>query len=72
MKIILHYRTSLGGSSVVAEVADRERARAIVEAHRALGENAEMFEGVPRYDLRQHLAEQQVLNFRRSRKDLAI
>lgn len=56
MKIILHYQTPMGASSVVTEVADKDRALAIVQAHRAFGGLASLLEDAPRYDMKKHMA----------------
>lgn len=55
MKVLLHYSTELGGCTVVVEIADAERAKAIMRAHQHLGELAHVAEEVPRHSLKEHL-----------------
>lgn len=56
MKAILRYRTALGARSIIAELGDADTARAIVNAHLALGEYGELVEEMPRMSLKQHMA----------------
>lgn len=56
MKALLHFRTDLGPRTVVAEIGDAVSARAIVNAHLALGEQASLVEQMPRLSMAEHLA----------------
>ncbi len=54
MKILIQWNTALGSRVVVAEGGDPETARAIAEAHRALGLSATVLDEQGRFDIRAH------------------
>lgn len=56
MKVLLYFATALGQRTIVAEIGDAATARAVVNAHLALGENAAVVEEMPRTSLRDHMA----------------
>ena len=56
MKILLHYKTTLGPRTIVAEVGDVQTAWAVTSAHQALGEQAALVEEMPRISMQDHLA----------------
>lgn len=66
-KLLLHYRTTLGPRTIIAEVADRETASAVMNAHLALGENASLCSEMPRLSMRDHQARR-----RKSREKAAL
>lgn len=55
-KLLLHYQTSLGPRTIIAEVADRDSAQAVCNAHLALGERASLVEEMPRLSIKDHMA----------------
>lgn len=55
-KLLLHYRTTLGSRTVVAEIGDEATAQAVRAAHQALGEACALVEEMPRLSMADHLA----------------
>lgn len=55
-KLLLHYRTTLGPRTIIAEIGDNATARAVLNAHQGFGEQAALVEEVPRHSLSEHLA----------------
>lgn len=56
MMLQLHFRTELGARTVVVEIGDSATARAIANAHLALGEMASVTEETSRISLKAHMA----------------
>lgn len=56
MKALLRYRTTIGSRTIIAELGDADTARAIVNAHLALGEYGELVEEMPRISMKAHMA----------------
>ena len=55
-KLLLHYRTTLGPRTIIAEIADKETASAVMNAHLALGEQASICDESTRISMKDHLA----------------
>lgn len=55
-KVLLHFCTEIGPRTVVAEISDAATARAVVNAHLAVGELASLVEEMPRLSVKDLVA----------------
>jgi hypothetical protein len=55
MKALLHFTTTIGPRTVVAEIGDQVTAQAVINAHLASGELAQLVAEMPRLSLKDHM-----------------
>lgn len=70
MKMLLRFSTEIGPRTLVAEASDAPTAAAIVNAHRALGEYAEMLSEGVKYDLAAHMKKHRNTRLKKARVEV--